>query len=177
MNGRPSTEAPGGAGCALAGIPPLPRGLSGLNASGSSWREPERVYSQRSCIHDERSRATRVQDAASSGPAAGPRRPVNLDSALAALRKEMGLRQLAVSLLCQLRGLYESIQDYKHLCQDPSLCQDLSSSLHSDSSYPPDAHLQPYFIFYLETKSHWVVEHLALSVAGFELMILLSQPP
>lgn len=97
MNGLPSTEAPGGAGCALAGLPPLPRGLSGLlNASGGSWRELERVYSQRSRIHDELSRAARAPDgprhaagSANSGSAAGPRRPVNLDSALAALRKEM----------------------------------------------------------------------------------------
>ncbi|XP_070283622.1 leucine repeat adapter protein 25 isoform X2 [Myotis yumanensis] len=100
MNGLPSAEAPGGTGCALAGLPPLPRGLSGLlNASGGSWRELERVYSQRSRIHDELSRAARVPEgprgatgAAHAGPAAGPpgpRRPVNLDSALAALRKEM----------------------------------------------------------------------------------------
>lgn len=100
MNGLPSAEAPNGAGCALAGLPPLPRGLSGLlNASGGSWRELERVYSQRSRIHDELSRAARVPEgprgatgAANAGPAAGPpgpRRPVNLDSALAALRKEM----------------------------------------------------------------------------------------
>lgn len=100
MNGLPSAEAPSGAGCTLAGLPPLPRGLSGLlNASGGSWRELERVYSQRSRIHDELSRASRVPDgprgatgAANAGPAAGPsalRRPVNLDSALAALRKEM----------------------------------------------------------------------------------------
>lgn len=100
MNGLPSAEAPSGAGCALAGLPPLPRGLSGLlNASGGSWRELERVYSQRSRIHDELSRAARVPDgprqatgAANAGTAAGPpgsRRPVNLDSALAALRKEM----------------------------------------------------------------------------------------
>lgn len=100
MNGLPPAEAPGGAGCALAGLPPLPRGLSGLlNASGGSWRELERVYSQRNRIHDELSRAARVPEgtrgatgAANAGPAAGPlgpRRPVNLDSALAALRKEM----------------------------------------------------------------------------------------
>lgn len=100
MNGLPSAEAPGGAGCTLAGLPPLPRGLSGLlNASGGSWRELERVYSQRSRIHDELSRAARVPDGprgaagtSNTGPAAGPpgpRRPVNLDSALAALRKEM----------------------------------------------------------------------------------------
>nr|XP_003468281.2 leucine repeat adapter protein 25 isoform X2 [Cavia porcellus] len=97
MNGLPSAEAPGGVDCALAGLPPLPRGLSGLlNASGGSWRELERVYSQRSRIHDELSRAARAPDgprhaasAANSEPAAGPRRPVNLDSALAALRKEM----------------------------------------------------------------------------------------
>lgn len=100
MNGLPSAEAQGGTGCTLAGLPPLPRGLSGLlNASGGSWRELERVYSQRSRIHDELSRAARVPDgpryaagAANAGSATGPpgpRRPVNLDSALAALRKEM----------------------------------------------------------------------------------------
>lgn len=97
MNGLPSAEAPGASGCALAGLPPLPRGLSGLlNASGGSWRELERVYSQRSRIHDELSRAARAPDGprhaagvANSGSAAGARRPVNLDSALAALRKEM----------------------------------------------------------------------------------------
>lgn len=80
MNGLPSAEAPNGAGCALAGLPPLPRGLSGLlNASGGSWRELERVYSQRSRIHDELSRAARVPDgprqatgAANAGTAAGP---------------------------------------------------------------------------------------------------------
>jgi hypothetical protein len=127
MNGLPSAEAPGGAGCALAGLPPLPRGLSGLlNASGGSWRELERIYSQRSRIHDELSRAARAPDgprhaagAASSGPAAGPRRPVNLDSALAALRKEMvsgwapgqradgGLRRWALVGGLGLRGLAE----------------------------------------------------------------------
>lgn len=100
MNGLPSADVAGGAGCALAGLPPLPRGLSGLlNASGGSWRELERVYSQRSRIHDELSRAARVPDgpryaagAANAGPTGGTpgaRRPVNLDSALAALRKEM----------------------------------------------------------------------------------------
>ncbi|XP_038621295.1 leucine repeat adapter protein 25 [Tachyglossus aculeatus] len=113
----------------LEGLPALPRGLSGLlNSSGGSWRELERLYSQRSRIQDQ------------LGPAPKPpRRPANLDSALAVLRKEMvGLRQLDMSLLCQLWSLHESIQDYKTLCHDMSLCQDMSASLHSDGSYPAD---------------------------------------
>ncbi|KAK2115110.1 Leucine repeat adapter protein 25 [Saguinus oedipus] len=89
------------------------------------------------------------------GPAASPCHPVNLDWGLAVLCKEIvGLRQLDMYLLCQLRGLYESIQDYKYLCHDLSFCQDLSSSLHSDSSClpyaglsdddePPDSSLSP----------------------------------
>uniref|UniRef100_Q8N5H3-2 Isoform 2 of Leucine repeat adapter protein 25 n=1 Tax=Homo sapiens TaxID=9606 RepID=Q8N5H3-2 len=123
MNGLPSAEAPGGAGCALAGLPPLPRGLSGLlNASGGSWRELERVYSQRSRVV--------LSTSTQRWPRCARRCCL-----------QVGLRQLDMSLLCQLWGLYESIQDYKHLCQDLSFCQDLSSSLHSDSSYPPDAGL------------------------------------
>ncbi|XP_056657325.1 leucine repeat adapter protein 25 isoform X1 [Monodelphis domestica] len=138
MNGLPGSPAPAPtpSACPLEGLPPLPRGLSGLlNSSGGSWRDLERVYSQRNRIQDELSRAGRAPE----GPPQPPRRPANLDSALAVLRKEMvGLRQLDMSLLCQLCSLHESIQDYKHLCQDMSVCQDMSSSLHSDSSYPPD---------------------------------------
>uniref|UniRef100_A0A8C2UYD1 Protein FAM89A n=2 Tax=Chinchilla lanigera TaxID=34839 RepID=A0A8C2UYD1_CHILA len=48
-------------------------------------------------------------------------KPPNLDAALALLRKEMvGLRQLDMSLLCQLYSLYESIQEYKVACQAAS---------------------------------------------------------
>ncbi|CAL4081134.1 unnamed protein product [Meganyctiphanes norvegica] len=44
------------------------------------------------------------------------RRPSSLDSQLATLRKEMvGLRQLDMSLLCQLWSLNESIQEFKHI--------------------------------------------------------------
>ncbi|KAK3893115.1 hypothetical protein Pcinc_003061 [Petrolisthes cinctipes] len=49
------------------------------------------------------------------------RRPSNLDSQLAILRREMvGLRQLDMSLLCQLWSLNESIQEVKQLINDRS---------------------------------------------------------
>ncbi|XP_063002056.1 leucine repeat adapter protein 25 [Elgaria multicarinata webbii] len=109
----------------IEGLPPLPKGLSGiLNSSGGSWREIEKVYSKK----------TRIQADLSKSQAAPEKRllrakPANLDSALAVLRKEMvGLRQLDMSLLCQLWSLYESIQEYK------GLYQDMSSSLHSEGS-------------------------------------------
>uniref|UniRef100_A0A8C5NZY9 Protein FAM89A n=2 Tax=Jaculus jaculus TaxID=51337 RepID=A0A8C5NZY9_JACJA len=48
-------------------------------------------------------------------------KPPSLDAALALLRREMvGLRQLDMSLLCQLYSLYESIQEYKGACQAAS---------------------------------------------------------
>ncbi|XP_071518873.1 uncharacterized protein [Panulirus ornatus] len=55
-------------------------------------------------------------------PAHGPtrqRRSSTLDSQLAVLRKEMvGLRQLDMSLLCQLWSLNESIQEFKQLINE-----------------------------------------------------------
>ncbi|XP_038250461.1 protein FAM89A [Dermochelys coriacea] len=103
------------------GLPPLPKSLSGLlNSSsgggggggGGRWRDLERLYAQKSRIQDELSRGR------ASGVGRGSPRPPNLDAALALLRKEMvGLRQLDMSLLCQLYSLYESIQEYKGACQ------------------------------------------------------------
>ncbi|XP_034621041.1 protein FAM89A [Trachemys scripta elegans] len=99
------------------GLPPLPKSLSGLlNSSsgggGGRWRDLERLYAQKSRIQDELSRGR------SSSVGRGSPRPPNLDAALALLRKEMvGLRQLDMSLLCQLYSLYESIQEYKGACQ------------------------------------------------------------
>ncbi|XP_076065584.1 uncharacterized protein LOC143039433 [Oratosquilla oratoria] len=50
------------------------------------------------------------------------RRQSNLDSQLALLRKEMvGLRQLDMSLLCQLWSLNESIQEFKQMIHDRSV--------------------------------------------------------
>ncbi|XP_074846299.1 protein FAM89A [Carettochelys insculpta] len=97
------------------GLPPLPKSLSGLLNSSSSgggrWRDLERLYAQKSRIQDELSRGR-------AGSGRGSPRPPNLDAALALLRKEMvGLRQLDMSLLCQLYSLYESIQEYKGACQ------------------------------------------------------------
>ncbi|XP_078255201.1 protein FAM89A [Rhinoraja longicauda] len=129
MAGRP---ADGGGGSVpnttcLQGLPPLPKSLSGLlNSSGGSWREVERVYAKRCMIQDDLSRAR----SAGSRRAPQPSKPANLDAALALLRKEMvGLRQLDMSLLCQLWSLYESIQEYK------GTCQDLSAAANSDCSY------------------------------------------
>ncbi|XP_053134424.1 leucine repeat adapter protein 25 [Hemicordylus capensis] len=114
--------------CAIEGLPPLPKGLSGiLNSSGGSWREIEKVYSKKTRIQDDLRKAAAA--AASSEKPPLRSKPANLDSALAVLRKEMvGLRQLDMSLLCQLWSLYESIQEYK------GLFQDMSSSLHSEGS-------------------------------------------
>uniref|UniRef100_A0A8D0GJ17 Family with sequence similarity 89 member B n=1 Tax=Sphenodon punctatus TaxID=8508 RepID=A0A8D0GJ17_SPHPU len=121
MNGL---QPPQDSGLGIEGLPPLPKGLSGiLNSSGGSWREIEKVYSKK----------TRIQaDLSKSRPAPEQllrSKPGSLDSALAVLRKEMvGLRQLDMSLLCQLWSLYESIQEYK------GLFQDTSSSMHSEGS-------------------------------------------
>ncbi|XP_070622483.1 leucine repeat adapter protein 25 [Erythrolamprus reginae] len=127
---RSSPESPpAGQACALEGLPPLPKGLSGiLNSCGGSWREIQKVYSKKSRIQDDLRQA-----AAAPGqkppPARLPAKPANLHAALAVLRKEMvGLRQMDMSLLCQLWSLYESIQEFK------SLFQDMSSSLHSEGS-------------------------------------------
>ncbi|XP_044276761.1 protein FAM89A [Varanus komodoensis] len=116
---------PGSGGA--SGLPPLPKSLSGLLNSSSSgggpgggggrWRDLERLYAQKSRIQDELSRSG---GGGGGGRGGSPRlpKPPNLDAALALLRKEMvGLRQLDMSLLCQLYSLYESIQEYKGACQ------------------------------------------------------------
>lgn len=92
----------------VEGLPPLPKGLSGiLNSSGGSWRDIEKVHTKRA----------RIQADISRGGGDAPRghsKPGGLDAALALLRKEMvGLRQLDMSLLCQLWSLREAIQEYK----------------------------------------------------------------
>lgn len=93
----------------VEGLPPLPKGLSGiLNSSGGSWRDIEKVHSKRARIQADISRG------GGDAPRCGQGKPGGLDAALALLRKEMvGLRQLDMSLLCQLWSLHESIQEYK----------------------------------------------------------------
>lgn len=110
----------------MDGLPPLPKSLSGLlhSASGGGatggWRHLERLYAQKSRIQDELSRGG-TGGGGGARSAALPTKPPNLDAALALLRKEMvGLRQLDMSLLCQLYSLYESIQEYKGACQAAS---------------------------------------------------------
>ncbi|XP_058165531.1 protein FAM89A [Dasypus novemcinctus] len=126
MSGSAAAAAAGGQGgvrgLRVDGLPPLPKSLSGLlnSASGGGaaggWRHLERLYAQKSRIQDELSRGG--AGGARGRAAALPAKPPNLDAALALLRKEMvGLRQLDMSLLCQLYSLYESIQEYKGACQ------------------------------------------------------------
>nr|XP_056709622.1 protein FAM89A [Euleptes europaea] len=112
-------SGPGPSGAVGAsGLPPLPKSLSGLlhsssGGGGGGWRDLERLYAQKSRIQDELSRG-----GGGRGGSPRPPKPPNLDAALALLRKEMvGLRQLDMSLLCQLYSLYESIQEYKGACQ------------------------------------------------------------
>lgn len=113
---RSAADRPVGGVSSAEGLPPLPKGLIGiLNSSGGSWRDIEKVHSKRA----------RIQADMSRGDA--PRGPGGLDAALALLRKEMvGLRQLDMSLLCQLWSLHEAIQDYK------------GSSLLSEASFTAD---------------------------------------
>uniref|UniRef100_A0A3B5LDS4 Family with sequence similarity 89 member B n=2 Tax=Xiphophorus couchianus TaxID=32473 RepID=A0A3B5LDS4_9TELE len=94
----------GAAVSAAEGLPPLPKSLSGiLNSSGGSWRDMQTMHSKRSRIQAEIS----CREAAAA-------KPGGLDAALALLRKEMvGLRQLDMSLLCQLWSLHEAIQECK----------------------------------------------------------------
>ncbi|XP_048380824.1 leucine repeat adapter protein 25 [Stegostoma tigrinum] len=120
MNGV-QDEPSGSLVSGIEGLPPLPKGLSGiLNSSGGSWRDVERLYAKKTMIQDELSRPRLATENLLRN------KPANLDAALALLRKEMvGLRQLDMSLLCQLWSLHESIQEYK------GLYQDLTSSMHS----------------------------------------------
>ncbi|XP_030010733.1 protein FAM89A-like [Sphaeramia orbicularis] len=125
MNGsrRSPADCPVGGVFSLEGLPPLPKGLSGiLNSSGGSWRDIERVHSKRARIQADISRGGTSTEA--------PRqhgKPGGLDGALALLRKEMvGLRQLDMSLLCQLWSLHEAIQEYK------------GTTLLSEASYSAD---------------------------------------
>ncbi|XP_040007157.1 protein FAM89A [Xiphias gladius] len=113
MNGSQCSPAdcPVSGVLSLEGLPPLPKGLSGiLNSSGGSWRDIEKVNSKRARIQADISRG-------GGGGGDAPRgrgKPGGLDAALALLRKEMvGLRQLDMSLLCQLWSLHEAIQEYK----------------------------------------------------------------
>lgn len=107
MNGN--CPAVSGGVLSLEGLPPLPKGLSGiLNSSGGSWRDMERVHAKRARIQADMSRSGTEAARQPPGKRGG------LDAALALLRKEMvGLRQLDMSLLCQLWSLHESIQEYK----------------------------------------------------------------
>ncbi|XP_047234201.1 protein FAM89A-like [Girardinichthys multiradiatus] len=97
----------GAAVFAAEGLPPLPKSLVGiLNSSGGSWRDMQKLHIKRSRIQAEIS--------CRGGREAAAAKPGGLDAALALLRKEMvGLRQLDMSLLCQLWSLHEVIQQCK----------------------------------------------------------------
>ncbi|XP_023239173.1 protein FAM89A-like isoform X2 [Centruroides sculpturatus] len=124
----------------LQGLPPLPKSLSGLlNFSSAQWKELERLYTMRTMIQqdltrnmverstlqhgssedDDRSDVYGSGRGSPSIDGRGVSRASRLDAQLALLRKEMvGLRQLDMSLLCQLWSLNESIQEYKQLLQE-----------------------------------------------------------
>uniref|UniRef100_T1JC23 Leucine repeat adapter protein 25 n=1 Tax=Strigamia maritima TaxID=126957 RepID=T1JC23_STRMM len=103
----------------LQGLPPLPKSLSGLlTFSSAQWKEMERLHTMRTMIQQDLSRAHNSSDGDGELDSVGKKK-VSLDAQLALLRKEMvGLRQLDMSLLCQLWSLNESIQEYKHLMQE-----------------------------------------------------------
>ncbi|GAA6225683.1 protein FAM89A-like [Lates japonicus] len=112
----------------VEGLPPLPKGLSGiLNSSGGSWRDIEKVHSKRARIQADISRGGGSGCGGGGDAPRGHSKPGGLDAALALLRKEMvGLRQLDMSLLCQLWSLHEAIQEYKgsSLLSEASLSAD-----------------------------------------------------
>ncbi|TRY99259.1 hypothetical protein DNTS_022821 [Danionella cerebrum] len=140
MNGfqSSSSDSPAGSVCTIEGLPPLPKGLSGiLNSSGGSWRDIERVHSKRTRIQADISQSRVAESLAR-------RKPAGLDAALAVLRKDMvGLRQLDMSLLCQLWSLYESIQEYKGAFQDisTSLCE---SSFNTENGFSEEEEDEEY---------------------------------
>ncbi|KAM8900206.1 protein FAM89A [Spinachia spinachia] len=130
----------GAADSPLEGLPALPKGLSGiLNSSGGSWRDIEKVHSKRA----------RIQADISRGGGGAPRvhgKAGGLDAALALLRKEMvGLRQLDMSLLCQLWSLHEDIQEFKgySLLSGTSLRADNASSSEEEEDEETTTPLQP----------------------------------
>ncbi|KAL1435079.1 hypothetical protein MTO96_001624 [Rhipicephalus appendiculatus] len=135
---------------ALRDLPPLPKSLSGLvNFNSSQWRELERVHLMRTMIQQDLSRAAPVAPARSSSASrasASRQRSPQAESLHGSLGNSrtaggsskdahntwsgrssrldaqlaVGLRQLDMSLLCQLWSLNESIQEYKQALQDRS---------------------------------------------------------
>ncbi|XP_029476804.1 leucine repeat adapter protein 25-like [Oncorhynchus nerka] len=116
--------------CSIEGLPPLPKGLSGiLDSSGGSWRDIKKVYSKLTPIQADISESTVIDSL-------GRSKPASLDAGLAVLREEMvGLRQLDMSLHCQLWSLYESIQEYKGAFQDISNSLLSESGITTENSY------------------------------------------
>lgn len=126
----------------LQGLPPLPKSLSGLlSFSSAQWKEMERIHAMRTMIQQDLNRG-RLQNPSGSNnevestdgrnlsPQYKIRKTYTLDAQLALLRKEMvGLRQLDMSLLCQLWSLNESLLEYKQLLQER-----LSHSMSNSSS-------------------------------------------
>ncbi|CAH1791136.1 unnamed protein product [Owenia fusiformis] len=103
----------------LQGLPALPKSLARLlNAGTEQWKEVEKIHNLRTMIQKDMTPDTSAE--LNNGKTADRRHSVagTVDGALAYLRKEMvGLRQLDMSLLCQLMTLNESIQDYKQSVQ------------------------------------------------------------
>lgn len=84
MNGFQSSppECPGSVS-SIEGLPPLPKGLSGiLNSSGGSWRDIKKVCSKLTRIQADISKSTVIDSL-------GRSKPASLDAGLAVLREEM----------------------------------------------------------------------------------------
>lgn len=98
MNGsqRSPADAQVGGVFSVEGMPPLPKGLSGiLNSSGGSWRDIDKVHRKRA----------RIQADISRGGGDAPRdrsKPSGLDAALALLRKEMVRSSARGGRLCKI---------------------------------------------------------------------------
>ncbi|XP_013386858.1 leucine repeat adapter protein 25 [Lingula anatina] len=144
------------------GLPDLPKCLSGLaNATSSQWKEEERLHSMRAQLQADLSESQQQMQNLKSlqrnahhnedgeimvnfppadawnGLNSVKRSRLSLDAAITQLRKEMvTLRQLDMSLLCQLWALNESIQDYKQMAQER-----MFSETNSECSYSHEAGL------------------------------------
>ncbi|XP_046355893.1 leucine repeat adapter protein 25-like [Haliotis rufescens] len=173
----------------IPGLPPLPRCFSGLLGSDSSqWRETEKMHTLKANLLEELAQESLCEsDQGDSGtpptsngvngevesPSSTPH-PVSsfsrLNASLTTLRREMvDLRQLDMSLLCQLWSLHEAIQEYKVVMQDRysetnsecSFGTGMSSrvgsfsSLNDDSDWnDQDYHMQPEPDYHLANSIH-----------------------
>lgn len=149
----------------LQGLPPLPKSLQALLCAGvAQWKEMEKTHQLRTLIQQQlaaENGSNGVSVGQSNGEqtegsvvsvdttAAVPTRPAvsatyypatsrGIEAAISHLHQEMvSLRQLDMSLLCQLMSLNESIHEYKHLLHDRTsdTTSDCSSIMEDEHEY------------------------------------------